>query len=178
MASQLKRESSRSKHTLKPMGSNISCWQDSAYLGNDGNYRWSSPSLSHSSTLHGSFRKIQKALQREYQESQSGIVLKVSQRPTDRSRGSDGEWLHDMHDNKNAAPAKPTLQQQTTNNRVIVTNLHYELSAKDLTVRPLATPLSAYRPTTCCPQSVFGQVGTLVREPLIRVRKLECPQFT
>ncbi|CCL99601.1 uncharacterized protein FIBRA_01619 [Fibroporia radiculosa] len=69
-------------------------------------------------------------------------------RPAPRPRGSDGEWLHDR------APIAPEVQNvngSSTNAtpKLIVSNLHYELTTKDLT-------------------QIFGQVGTLVREPLIR----------
>jgi hypothetical protein len=56
----------------------------------------------------------------------------------------------------------------------MVTNLHYELTPKDLmvcTAPPVIQLLTIL-------QSVFGQVGTLVREPLIRVRTIDCTQFT
>jgi len=71
-------------------------------------------------------------------------------RPSPRPRASDGSWVHDMHD-KAPAPQQSTHDAPTQqgNTRVMVTNLHYELTPKDLI-------------------SVFGQVGTLVREPLIR----------
>ncbi|KAH9947523.1 hypothetical protein B0H21DRAFT_738382 [Amylocystis lapponica] len=64
-------------------------------------------------------------------------------------RGSDGEWLHDK------APEAPLAMQNTAgasatpNSKLLVSNLHYELTPKDLT-------------------QIFGVVGPLVREPLIR----------
>ncbi|PFH50617.1 hypothetical protein AMATHDRAFT_144697, partial [Amanita thiersii Skay4041] len=59
------------------------------------------------------------------------------QRP---ARGGDGVWLHDK------APAGPAA---SINNKIVVSNLHYEITPKDLV-------------------AIFGQIGTLVREPLIR----------
>ncbi|KAI0356108.1 RNA-binding domain-containing protein [Trametes cingulata] len=73
-------------------------------------------------------------------------------RPAARPRGSEGQWLHDK------APGVPRAVQATaaarpagglTNTRIIVSNLHYEITPKDLT-------------------QIFGQIGTLVREPQIR----------
>lgn len=66
-----------------------------------------------------------------------------------RPRGAEGEWLHDR------APAVPRAVSNTNgaatsaSSKLIVSGLHYELTTKDLT-------------------QIFGQVGTLVREPLIR----------
>ncbi|KAI0366815.1 RNA-binding domain-containing protein [Pilatotrama ljubarskyi] len=73
-------------------------------------------------------------------------------RPAARPRGSEGQWLHDK------APGVPRAVQATEtarpaggvmNTRIIVSNLHYEVTPKDLT-------------------QIFGQIGTLVREPQIR----------
>ncbi|KAF5310737.1 hypothetical protein D9619_007891 [Psilocybe cf. subviscida] len=70
----------------------------------------------------------------------------------------DGQWLHDKAPTgprgraalgKGAAPA-PT-GPAVPNSKLIVSNLHYEITPQNLT-------------------SVFGQIGTLVREPLLRVR--------
>ncbi|KAI0739015.1 RNA-binding domain-containing protein [Daedaleopsis nitida] len=72
-------------------------------------------------------------------------------RPAARPQGVDGQWLHDK------APGIPKAIQNTvaktsngiTNTRIIVSNLHYEVTPKDLS-------------------HIFGQIGTLVREPQIR----------
>ncbi|KAI0763118.1 RNA-binding domain-containing protein [Trametes elegans] len=73
-------------------------------------------------------------------------------RPAARPRGSEGQWLHDR------APGVPRAVQADapartsgglTNTRIIVSNLHYEITPKDLT-------------------QIFGQIGTLVCEPRIR----------
>ncbi|KAH9941614.1 RNA-binding domain-containing protein [Epithele typhae] len=72
-------------------------------------------------------------------------------RPAPHPAGSDGQWLHDK------APGVPRAVQNAvskgpggvTNTRIIVSNLHYEVTPKDLT-------------------SIFGQIGTLIREPQIR----------
>ncbi|KAF8916489.1 hypothetical protein CPB85DRAFT_1374632 [Mucidula mucida] len=57
-----------------------------------------------------------------------------------RPGGSDGQWLHDK------APARPS---HSPSSQLLVSNLHYEVTPADL-------------------NSVFGQIGTLVREPHIR----------
>ncbi|KAI8976729.1 RNA-binding domain-containing protein [Trametes punicea] len=75
-------------------------------------------------------------------------------RPAPRPRGADGQWLHDK------APGVPRTPQAgasarsspaggVMNTRIVVSNLHYEITPKDLT-------------------QIFGQIGTLVREPQIR----------
>ncbi|RDX47282.1 RNA-binding domain-containing protein [Lentinus brumalis] len=68
-----------------------------------------------------------------------------------RPQGSEGQWLHDR------APGVPRAVQNTvarptngvTNTRIVVSNLHYEVTPKDLS-------------------QIFGQIGTLVRDPQIR----------
>ncbi|KAI0631082.1 RNA-binding domain-containing protein [Trametes polyzona] len=73
-------------------------------------------------------------------------------RPSPRPRGTEGQWLHDKAPDApraaqtNKAP-RPTSPIQNT--RIIVSNLHYEVTPRDLT-------------------QIFGQIGTLVREPQIR----------
>ncbi|KZV72301.1 RNA-binding domain-containing protein [Peniophora sp. CONT] len=63
------------------------------------------------------------------------------------TRSSDDMWVHDMHDKphatRSAAPSGPPTAQ------LLVSNLHYEVTAKDLA-------------------AVFGQIGTLVSVPHIR----------
>lgn len=55
--------------------------------------------------------------------------------------------------------------------RLEVSNLHYEVTPKDLAVRSLVLSTAAIRGTKYrALQSIFGQIGTLVREPVIRVR--------
>ncbi|KAI9067004.1 RNA-binding domain-containing protein [Trametes sanguinea] len=73
-------------------------------------------------------------------------------RPAARPRGSDGQWLHDKAPGvpralQTNAPSRPS--GGLTNTRIIVSNLHYEITPQDLT-------------------QIFGQIGTLVREPQIR----------
>lgn len=69
----------------------------------------------------------------------------VRRTPSTRNRGSnglilqrpaDGAWQHDLHEKAAPAPHKlPTSNQvQDENNRIMVTNLHYELTPKDLMV--------------------------------------------
>ncbi|KAF9567131.1 RNA-binding domain-containing protein [Agrocybe pediades] len=80
-------------------------------------------------------------------------------RPTPRGN-SDGQWLHDKAPTgpaKGRIPANPTRNgpalatgpPASVNSRLVVSNLHYDITPKDLI-------------------SVFGQIGTLVREPLLR----------
>ncbi|KAF9225710.1 hypothetical protein BS17DRAFT_794617 [Gyrodon lividus] len=70
-----------------------------------------------------------------------------------RPRGSDGAWLHDRAPLSSAkgndTTALATGVTNVPNTKLVVSNLHYEITPKDLV-------------------SIFGQVGTLVREPLIR----------
>ncbi|KAF8962539.1 hypothetical protein BDZ97DRAFT_1824155 [Flammula alnicola] len=76
-------------------------------------------------------------------------------RPTTRA-DVDGQWLHDKAPTgprgrttaiRGVAP--PTGPAAGINNKLLVSNLHYEITPKDLT-------------------AVFGQIGTLIREPLLR----------
>ncbi|KAJ7185750.1 hypothetical protein C8R46DRAFT_1061625 [Mycena filopes] len=67
----------------------------------------------------------------------------------------DAQWVHDMADGNNkhvprgpAGPRTPGMDAGPST-RLVVTNLHYEISPKDLT-------------------AIFGQIGTLVSEPQIR----------
>ncbi|KAJ6558011.1 hypothetical protein B0H19DRAFT_1149448 [Mycena capillaripes] len=68
----------------------------------------------------------------------------------------DAQWLHDMADDDstdlnrspNARP-RPSAVVAGPSTKIVVTNLHYEISSKDLT-------------------AIFGQIGTLVCEPQIR----------
>ncbi|KAG2117197.1 uncharacterized protein F5147DRAFT_671691 [Suillus discolor] len=68
-------------------------------------------------------------------------------KPYTRSQGSDGHWVHDRAPLQSAKANTPANTGSTT--KLIVSNLHYEITPKDLV-------------------SIFGQIGTLVREPLIR----------
>ncbi|KAI0033057.1 hypothetical protein K488DRAFT_48543, partial [Vararia minispora EC-137] len=72
-------------------------------------------------------------------------------------RSADDMWVHDMHESSlrsagaqgagtRSVPSGPPTAQ------LLVSNLHYEVTTKDLA-------------------SVFGQIGTLVREPHIRYDK-------
>jgi len=74
-------------------------------------------------------------------------------KPYARPRGSDGAWLHDRAPFSSAkgnnAIAPATISTNAPNTKLVVSNLHYEITPKDLV-------------------SIFGQIGTLVREPLIR----------
>ncbi|KAG1776768.1 hypothetical protein EV702DRAFT_1106335 [Suillus placidus] len=68
-------------------------------------------------------------------------------KPYARPRGSDGHWVHDRAPLQSAKANTPANTGSTA--KLIVSNLHYEITPKDLV-------------------SIFGQIGTLVREPLIR----------
>jgi len=66
----------------------------------------------------------------------------------------DGQWQHDRAPTgpakmRNAAIRAPIAPAASLNNKLVVSNLHYEITPKDLT-------------------SIFGQIGTLIREPLLR----------
>jgi len=74
------------------------------------------------------------------------------------SRGDvDGQWVHDMAPTGPKALMNDTGKQRRTpivgvteiNNKLVVSNLHYEITPKDLT-------------------AIFGQIGTLISEPRIR----------
>jgi len=66
----------------------------------------------------------------------------------------DGQWLHDRAPTgpakmRNATTRAPTAPAASISNKLVVSNLHYEITPKDLI-------------------SIFGQIGTLIREPLLR----------
>lgn len=77
-------------------------------------------------------------------------------RPSPRT-DLDGQWQHDraptgpakMRNAAIRAPIAPTGPAASINNKLVVSNLHYEITPKDLI-------------------SIFGQIGTLIREPLLR----------
>ncbi|KAH8101134.1 hypothetical protein BXZ70DRAFT_110796 [Cristinia sonorae] len=74
-------------------------------------------------------------------------------RPAARPRASDGAWVHDraigFKGTDKPARNVSTVPASKARTKLEVTNLHYELTPKDLA-------------------SIFGQCGTLVREPYIR----------
>jgi len=72
---------------------------------------------------------------------------KPYERPSSPGRADRGAWVHDKapgYEAGSGAGAEPSQ-------RLVVTNLHYELQEKDLA-------------------KIFGVVGELAREPVIRVR--------
>ncbi|KAF8635400.1 hypothetical protein AX15_000400 [Amanita polypyramis BW_CC] len=71
-------------------------------------------------------------------------VRKPYNRPA--ARGADGRWFHDKTP---TGPANRAVRPPPPNSKIVVSNLHYEITPKDLA-------------------AIFGQIGTLVREPLIR----------
>jgi len=78
-------------------------------------------------------------------------------RPVPRAAAPEGQWLHDKAPTAPAktrnvlarTPAAPSGPAAASNNALLVSNLHYEITPKDLI-------------------SIFGQIGTLIREPLLR----------
>ncbi|KAJ6487783.1 hypothetical protein C8R45DRAFT_256549 [Mycena sanguinolenta] len=82
------------------------------------------------------------------------VARKPYNRPLPRAN-IDGQWLHDMADDDNTAfnstanPRPRLAGVAGPSTKLIVTNLHYEITPKDLT-------------------AIFGQIGTLVSEPQIR----------
>ncbi|TFY55985.1 hypothetical protein EVG20_g9111 [Dentipellis fragilis] len=63
--------------------------------------------------------------------------------------GADGAWLHDKaaFGTSRTAPAAATTEPTAANSKLVVSNLHYEITPKDL-------------------MAIFGQIGTLVRQPM------------
>jgi THO complex subunit 4 len=107
------------------------------------------------------------------------------QRPVPRTAAPEGQWLHDKAPTAPAkarnVPARTLVPPSapaaaTNNNALLVSNLHYEITPKDLIVRldsfylfqPWLFILFAFLLSL---QSIFGQIGTLIREPLLRVRR-------
>jgi len=82
------------------------------------------------------------------------VARKPYSRPAPRA-SADGQWVHDMHDvapnslNGRARAPGALNSVSVPSTRLVVSNLHYEISPKDLT-------------------AIFGQIGTLVCEPQIR----------
>ncbi|KAL0959697.1 hypothetical protein HGRIS_011392 [Hohenbuehelia grisea] len=80
-----------------------------------------------------------------------------ARKPYSRSSAIDGQWEHDKAHLGGGAPRNARGPKRTPiaaptempNSKLLVSNLHYEITPKDL-------------------NSIFGQIGTLVREPLIR----------
>ena len=100
------------------------------------------------------------ALNVRYSIALTRLHFQSQQRPAPaaRSQGIDGKWLHDK------APGLPRAVQNTaaakasngiTNTRIIVSNLHYEVTPKDLSVRPhpccLSCALACHPPPNPCP---------------------------
>ncbi|KAG6887802.1 hypothetical protein C0992_010654 [Termitomyces sp. T32_za158] len=75
-------------------------------------------------------------------------VRKPYARPENRGDVS-GRWVHDKAPTGPRGAAVVPAPIASTNTKLLVSNLHYEITPKDLT-------------------AIFGQIGTLVREPLIR----------
>ncbi|KAI0270661.1 hypothetical protein BC834DRAFT_862513 [Gloeopeniophorella convolvens] len=75
--------------------------------------------------------------------------FKSSRKPTSKPRAMDDIWVHDKAPGAPRAPTQPANLNSPLGSKLMVTNLHYEIMPKDLT-------------------AIFGQIGTLVREPFIR----------
>ncbi|EIM88808.1 uncharacterized protein STEHIDRAFT_145663 [Stereum hirsutum FP-91666 SS1] len=67
------------------------------------------------------------------------------------TRSTDDIWVHDLAEDAKTSRPTPTAPAAAVaaNTRLAVSNVHYEITEKDLT-------------------AIFGQIGTLVREPLIK----------
>ena len=61
------------------------------------------------------------------------------------------------------------MHPAATNTRLIVSNLHWEVTVKDLIVRLSHHTYRLHRLSIIL-QSIFSTIGTLAREPVIRVR--------
>ncbi|KAI9509919.1 hypothetical protein F5148DRAFT_1183885, partial [Russula earlei] len=61
----------------------------------------------------------------------------------------DSDWVHDRAPDAPRSTTQPPDLAGSLSNKLMVTNLHYDIMPKDLT-------------------AIFGQIGTLVREPFIR----------
>ncbi|THH11424.1 hypothetical protein EW145_g652 [Phellinidium pouzarii] len=75
-------------------------------------------------------------------------------KPYDRPQNRhSGQWLHDMSQDADvpASVVDSGLKGGMPSSKLIVSNLHYNIMPKDLI-------------------AIFGQIGTLVREPIIKVR--------
>ncbi|KAI0792380.1 hypothetical protein C8Q75DRAFT_804772 [Abortiporus biennis] len=70
-------------------------------------------------------------------------------RPAGRPNRADGDWMHDKAPNAPRSSRAPAVTSSGSNNKVKVSNLHYEVNVNDL-------------------KSIFGKIGTLVRDPIIR----------
>lgn len=76
--------------------------------------------------------------------------FKTLEKQAAKSRASDDSvWVHDKAPGATRAPAQPSNPNASLSSKLMVTNLHYEITPRDLT-------------------AIFGQMGTLVREPFIR----------
>ncbi|KAH9986170.1 hypothetical protein BJV74DRAFT_845142 [Russula compacta] len=76
--------------------------------------------------------------------------LKTFEKHATKSRASDDSvWVHDRAPEVPRATTQLSDLNASLSSKLMVTNLHYEITPKDLT-------------------AIFGQMGTLVREPFIR----------
>jgi len=63
--------------------------------------------------------------------------------------GSDGTWLHDRAPGARSSHVAPVNDKPEISNKLLISNLHYEVTTQDLS-------------------SIFGVIGTLASEPVIR----------
>ncbi|KAH9964856.1 hypothetical protein BC827DRAFT_1259441 [Russula dissimulans] len=76
--------------------------------------------------------------------------LKTIEKQATKSRAQgDSVWVHDRAPGAQRIATQSSELTPLLSNKLMVTNLHYEITPKDLT-------------------AIFGQIGTLVREPHIR----------
>jgi len=141
-------------------------------------------------TLHVSPRKqaihsqqhisLPQAMARQPGSFRSPIFF-LSQRPAGRAGSSradrDEQWLHDkapgFEGGRASDESRPRHNPTTSDDpsaKLVITNLHYEVSEKDLAVRPPRRFVISILTLKNSPQSLFGQFGTFVRGPTIRVR--------
>ena len=101
------------------------------------------------------------------------ILMRWQQQRPSPKADVDNQWQHDRAPTgpakmRNATIRAPIAPAAALNNKLVVSNLHYEITPKDLIVRfPSFSNISLLIIKI---QSIFGQIGTLIREPLLRVR--------
>ncbi|KDQ06889.1 hypothetical protein BOTBODRAFT_39253 [Botryobasidium botryosum FD-172 SS1] len=93
-------------------------------------------------------------------KSRNGPAATARSAPYSRAAartGPGGAWLHDLAPGARAArpaPAATNAGSSDISNKLLVSNLHYEVMPKDLV-------------------SIFATIGTLAGEPVIRVRVID-----
>lgn len=78
-------------------------------------------------------------------------LLMLLQRPPPPDESGDGQWVHDMAPGADEG-RKPRPNHSNNGNeptRLLVSNLHYEVTQKDLSVRPLANFTYSWAESEC-----------------------------